>query len=91
MRANLKSITHRCHLTEVVFVWELTGETIHLPLGCLQGGSGYLDSSELPHFGRSFAAATRPKPPADPFCGAVHLGEDERYSSQFKNNHLAEM
>jgi len=33
-RANLKSISHRCHL---VFVWKLTKETIHLPLGCLQG------------------------------------------------------
>ena len=37
--ANLKSISHRCHLFEVAFVWELTKETIHLPLGCLQGGS----------------------------------------------------
>ena len=36
--ANLKSISHRCHLFEVAFVWELTKETIHLPLGCLQGG-----------------------------------------------------
>jgi len=36
--ANLKSISHRCHLFEVAFVWELTKEPIHLPLGCLQGG-----------------------------------------------------
>ena len=36
--ANLKSISHKCHLFEVAFVWELTKETIHLPLGCLQGG-----------------------------------------------------
>ena len=36
--ANLKSIFHRCHLMLVAFVWELTKETIHLPLGCLQGG-----------------------------------------------------
>jgi hypothetical protein len=28
----------RCHLFEVAFAWELTKETIHLPLGCLQGG-----------------------------------------------------
>ena len=35
--ANLKSISHRCHLFEVAFVWELTKETFHLPLGCLQG------------------------------------------------------
>ena len=38
LRANLKSISHRCHLFEVAFAWELTNETIHLPLGCLQGG-----------------------------------------------------
>ena len=36
--ANLKSISHRCHLREVAFVWGLTKETIYLPLGCLQGG-----------------------------------------------------
>ena len=36
--ANLKSISHRRYLFEVAFVWELTKETIHLPLGCLQGG-----------------------------------------------------
>ena len=38
LRAELKSISHRCHLFEMAFVSELTGETIHLPLGCLQGG-----------------------------------------------------
>ena len=36
--ANLKSISHRFHPVLVAFVWELTKETIHLPLGCLQGG-----------------------------------------------------
>jgi len=36
--ANLKSISHKCYLLEVAFVWELTKETIDLPLGCLQGG-----------------------------------------------------
>ena len=35
--ANLKSISHKCHLREVAFEWELTKETIYLPLGCLQG------------------------------------------------------
>ena len=35
--ANLKSISHRCHPILVAFVWELTEETINLPLGCLQG------------------------------------------------------
>jgi len=37
--ANLKSISHMCQPILVAFVWELTKETIHLPLGCLQGGS----------------------------------------------------
>ena len=36
--ANLKSFSHRCHLEEVAFVWELTKETINLPMGCLQDG-----------------------------------------------------
>ena len=36
--ANLNSISHRCFLREVAFEWELTKETIYLPLGCLQGG-----------------------------------------------------
>ena len=36
--ANRKPISHRCHLCEVAFVWELTKEAIHWPLGCLQGG-----------------------------------------------------
>ena len=39
LRANLKSISHRCHF-EVASVWELTPKTIHLPLGCLQVGTG---------------------------------------------------
>ena len=38
LKANIKSISHRCHQFEVALVWELTKETIHLPLGCLQGG-----------------------------------------------------
>ena len=37
--ADLKSISHRCYLREVVFEWELTQETICLPLSCLQGGN----------------------------------------------------
>jgi len=38
LRANVKSISHKCNLEEVAIVWELTQETIRLPLGCLQGG-----------------------------------------------------
>ena len=41
MRANLKSITDRCYLFEAAFNWELTQETIHLPLGFLKGGVRY--------------------------------------------------
>ena len=37
---NLKSSSHRCYFREVAFEWELTKETIYLPLGCLQGGIG---------------------------------------------------
>ena len=36
LRANLQSISHRCHLLEVAFVCELTKEVIQLPMGCLQ-------------------------------------------------------
>jgi len=31
-------ISRRCHPILVAFVSELTKESIHLPLGCLQGG-----------------------------------------------------
>ena len=37
--ANFKSISHRYHLFEVAFVWELTKETIVWSLVCLQGGN----------------------------------------------------
>ena len=47
--ANLKSISHRCHLFEVTFVWELTKETIVLPLGWLQGGPAYHTAANLSH------------------------------------------
>jgi len=40
LRANVKSISHRCYLCEVAFVRELTKETSVLALGCLQGGFG---------------------------------------------------
>ena len=36
--ANLKSISHTCHPILWAFVWELTKQSINLPLGCLQGG-----------------------------------------------------
>ena len=39
LRANLQSISHKCHLEEVAFVWEWTKETNDLPLGCLAGAS----------------------------------------------------
>ena len=40
LRTNFRSISHRCHFFEEAFAWELTKGTIHLTLGCLQGGSG---------------------------------------------------
>ena len=45
--ANLKSISHKCDLREVAFAWELTKETIHLPLGCLQGRIGPQEADAL--------------------------------------------
>ena len=47
--ANLNSISHRCYLFEVAFVWELTKETIVLPLGCLQGGGQQMPHSTVPN------------------------------------------
>jgi hypothetical protein len=35
------TISRRCYLFEVAFVLEVTEETIHLHLGCLQGGVGF--------------------------------------------------
>ena len=35
--ANIESISFKYPPMVVAFVWELTKETIHLPLGCLQG------------------------------------------------------
>ena len=58
--ANLKSISHRCHLLEVAFVCELTKETIDLPLGCLQGGACCGDLT--------FVA-----PPSQMFADILHL------------------
>ena len=36
-RGKSKSISHRCYLREVAFDWELTNETIYLPLCGFQG------------------------------------------------------
>ena len=46
--ANLKSISHRCHPILVAFVWELTEETINLPVGCLLGGVPGQDTGRDP-------------------------------------------
>ena len=45
--ANLKSISHRFYLRDVVCEWELTKESICLPLGCLQGGVPSLGVTEM--------------------------------------------
>ena len=60
--ANIKSITHRCYLREAAFEWELTKETMYLPVGCLRvvksGGYGRQVEELLP-------------PPAAPAHGVV--------------------
>jgi len=54
--ANRKSISHRCYLREVAFVWRLTTETMYLPLGCHQGGfvHGAFVREFLSHFVKRF-------------------------------------
>ena len=42
-------ISRRCHPILVAFVSELTKESIHLPLGCLQGGERW---ESISHTGR---------------------------------------
>ena len=39
---SLKSLSYRCQLIEVAFLWEVTKETIHLPMGCFQGETSTL-------------------------------------------------
>ena len=39
--AKLKSMSRRCCPRKVAFELESTEETIHLPLGCLQGGQHF--------------------------------------------------
>ena len=65
--ANLESISHRCHPMLVACVWELTKETINLPLGCLQGGFSQ---------GTEWATLRRqvPKPATVPFSKCPQLG-----------------
>ena len=61
-RAIRKSISHRCHLLEVAFVWELTQaeKTVHLSLGCLQGGeSGDASEGEMAVVGGGDASKQR--------------------------------
>ena len=54
LRASFKSISYRCHLFEEAFVWKLTKETIHLPLGCIQ--SAFLALCDSPQLCFSIAA-----------------------------------
>jgi hypothetical protein len=61
LRANLKSISNRCYLFEVAFIGELTKETIHLPLGCLQGALLDRRGKCLPGAGRKGAETKNSK------------------------------
>ena len=56
----LSQISHRYYLFEVAFVWELTKETIVLPLGVLQGGGGWRNSW-LPGTGKPLPEAKSPR------------------------------
>ena len=76
--ANIKSITHRCYIFEVAFVWELTKETIHLPLGCLQGGlgkdphdCGVFDVAHLAHGRRDLTRVLKLRTTISQKCEAV--------------------
>ena len=99
--ANLKPISHRCYLFEVAFVWELTNETIVLPLGCLQGG-GVISTCLGPHTCLSptprtpgFADSDFP-PGSSLMVGGTYpvraLSSGQRKSgTRFKNNCFAEI
>ena len=56
--ANLKSFSH---IFEVAFVWELTNETVVLPLGCLQGGM-LRTSRDARALGRVLLTSSEPMP-----------------------------
>jgi len=68
LSANLESISHRCHLEDVAFVWELFKETNDLPLSCLQSGSSYLDF-DFDATAAAFASAS---------CAGVKLAMENR-------------
>ena len=61
--ANLKSISHRCYLFDIAFVWELTKETVHLPLGSLQGGFGKTQASHKRKLAKCSNESNKLKPP----------------------------
>ena len=66
--ANVKSNSLKCYLFEVAFEWELTKETIHLPLGCLQGGCSLRSLSCAGKTSISCFSPTRQTPWGSP-CG----------------------
>jgi len=72
--ANLQSISHRCYPILVAFVWVLTKETIHLPLGGLQGGTRELCGG-VPE--RRYGARVRPcSIVGQPECGRAGLASE---------------
>ena len=62
VRANIKSISNRCNLFEVAFVWKLTKASIQLPLCCLQGGSEARHASSPPSKELAFRQTMAPNP-----------------------------
>ena len=55
---------HRCHPIIFEFVWELTKETINLPLGCRQGGLAH-SLSPRPWSSAGLQSNPRPMPGQD--------------------------
>ena len=77
LRANLKLPSTRLashlrawHLFEVAFVLELTEETTHSPLGCLQGGPPTTTRGSYPTI-----SVWELAPEKDGFCLSVHLSD----------------
>ena len=80
---NPKSISHRCYLREVAFEWDLTEETIFLPLGCLQGGGAPALSG-----GRCWLGGPRCMPPRRSPAGSSVQGSGYRVQGSGSGSRL---
>ena len=84
--ANPKSISHRCDPIMVAIVWELTKETINLPLGCLQGGDTSMHLRNPGRRGVGVHLDARPNKVRDghflPSTGGVRTAAKQQRNSQ---------